>query len=508
MNTNRFSSDVVVVGCGIAGLSAAVSALQAGRTVNILERAPEEDYGGNSRWTGAALRMNSDSEVSDDFEEFFARNATLNLDPNIIAEVSGEYDTWPAYVKSHPFADPGLISQFATQVPPTIAWLKSFGLRFAKQSSYKFTQDTSRVYPDGGGLAIIERLAAEAKSLGAKTFYRTTAIAFLRDNSIRISGVAAVGPHGEWCEFPAISTILASGGFQGNSEMLFQYIGQRARNIRPVARGGYYAKGEGIRMALAAGAAPAGEFGSYHAEPLDPRSRQPDPVVFVYPYGVLLDMKGQRFLDEAPASVSASSDYISRTIADQINGIAFAIFDAQVEEIPRWRTCIRSDIPPVEAPTLSELFEKLGIAVESALATIEAFNAACPKAGEFTPFQLDGLATTGLAIRKSNHARPITKAPFRAFPIISGICFTFGGLKVNSNAQVLDQDAKVIAGLYAAGETVGLYQRAYTGSTSVLRSAVFGRLAGLHAATVNRFAEAPGASWTNRTQNKPSGSGA
>src|SRR5262249_32229128 len=119
MKTNTFGSDVVVVGCGIAGLSAAVSALQAGSTVSILERAVEDDYGGNSRWTGGGLRIDSDSEVSDDFEEFFARNASLNLDPNIVAEVSGEYASWPAYVKSHPFADPELIAHFASQVPPT-----------------------------------------------------------------------------------------------------------------------------------------------------------------------------------------------------------------------------------------------------------------------------------------------------------------------------------------------------------------------------------------------------
>src|SRR3954471_12876377 len=233
MKTNSFGSDVVAVGCGIAGLSAAVSALQAGSTVNILERAAEDDYGGNSRWTGAALRMNSDSEISDDFEEFFARNASLNLDPNIVAEVSREYAGWPDYVKSHPFADPELISHFALHVPSTIAWLKLFGLRFNRQASYKFTQDTTRVYPDGGGLAIIERLAAEAKSLGARTFYRTTATEFLRDTCGRISGVVAVGPSGERCEFAAECTVLASGGFQGNPEMLAQYLGPRARHIRP-----------------------------------------------------------------------------------------------------------------------------------------------------------------------------------------------------------------------------------------------------------------------------------
>ena len=492
MSTSNFRSDVVVIGCGIAGLSAAVSALQAGSVVHLLERAGEDDYGGNSRWTGAALRMNNDSEVSDDFEEFFARNASLNLDPNIVAEVSREYAGWPDYVKSHPFADPELIAHFASNVPPTIQWLKSFGLRFGPQSSYKFTQDTKRIYPDGGGLAIIERLSAEAKSLGGKIFYRTTATNFLRGNSGHIEGVVAVGPAGERCEFTAGGVILASGGFQGNSEMLTHYLGPRARHIRPVARGGYYNKGEGIRMALAAGAAPAGEFGSYHAEPLDPRSRQPDPVVFVYPNGVLLNTKGERFLDEAPGSVSASSDYIARTIADQMDGTAFAIFDAQVEDIPRWRTSVRSEIPPMQAENLPELFARLQIAVKPAMATIETFNAACPNSAAFNPFQLDGLATSGLMITKSNHARQIVKPPFRAYPIISGICFTFGGLKVNTNAQILDQDAKIISGLYAAGETVGLYQRAYTGSTSVLRSAVFGRLAGLHAASVPHSAKASG----------------
>jgi tricarballylate dehydrogenase len=85
-------------------------------------------------------------------------------------------------------------------------------------------------------------------------------------------------------------------------------------------------------------------------------------------------------------------------------------------------------------------------------------------------------------VPKSNWARPIVRAPFRAYPIMPTNCFTFGGLKVNTNAQVLDQDGRVIAGLYAAGETVGIYHQVYTGSTSVLRGAVFGRLAGLHAA--------------------------
>ena len=101
--------DLVIVGCGIAGTSAAVTALQAGLSVTLLERSPEEEFGGNSRWTEAYLRMKNDAEVSDDFEEHFARNAGVNLDPNVLDEVAGEYAHWPPYVKSHPLPETRLV---------------------------------------------------------------------------------------------------------------------------------------------------------------------------------------------------------------------------------------------------------------------------------------------------------------------------------------------------------------------------------------------------------------
>lgn len=236
-------------------------------------------------------------------------------------------------------------------------------------------------------------------------------------------------------------------------------------------------------MALAAGAAPAGDFGSYHAEPVDPRSRQAEAVVFIYPYGILVNRRAERFLDEAPGTADATYDNITRTIADQPDGIAYVIFDAQVEDIPRWRASIRSDQPAYTADTLEGLAALLELPAGALRQTIVGYNAACPAASDsFDPVRTDGLATTGLTPPKTNWARPIVRAPFRAYPIISANCFTFGGLKVNTNAQVLDQDGRVMPGLYAAGETVGIYHQVYTGSTSVLRGAVFGRLAGLHAA--------------------------
>ena len=186
--------DLVIVGCGIAGTSAAVTALQAGLAVTLLERAPEEDFGGNSRWTEAYLRMKNDAEVSDDFEEKFAQNAGANLDPNVLDAVAGEYQHWPPYVKAHALPDPELIEHFAKNVPPTIAWLKSFGLKFAPQAIYLLTQSTTRIAAQGGGLALIERLMQEAKTLGAEVRFRTTAVGLLRDPDGRIAGVQVIDP--------------------------------------------------------------------------------------------------------------------------------------------------------------------------------------------------------------------------------------------------------------------------------------------------------------------------
>ena len=328
---------LVVVGCGIAGLAAAVSAIEGGLPVTLLERAEEVDFGGNTRWTEAFCRMKNDAEIADDFEAAFAANAGWNIDPNVIAEAAGPYAGWPSCVRTHPFPDPELIAAFAANVPPTIAWLKGFGLAFGPQPIYLLTQATARIAARGGGLALIERLMTEARARGARVQFRTTAVDLLRDEAGAMRGVIAIDPAGRRTAIVGCGVVLASGGFEGNAEMLTHYLGPRARHIRPVARGGYYNRGEGIRMALAAGAAPAGEYGSYHAEPVDPRSCRAEAVVFIWPYGVLVNGRGERFVNEASATVDVIYDEVGRRIADQPGGIAWTIFDAKVEEIPRWR---------------------------------------------------------------------------------------------------------------------------------------------------------------------------
>ena len=475
---HEMSFDLVIIGSGIAGLSAAVAAADKGASVVVIERSPEPDFGGNTRWTESYFRMKSETEVSDDFEERLVSNAGFHLDPNIIEAASAPYEQWPPYVKAHGMPDPEIVSTLANMAGPTVTWLKQYGIKFDFLPTYFLTAAAPRLMPVGGGLAMIEALRAYALKKGVTCLYETTARGLSRQGSR--STVTTADSAGQELLLHGKAVVIASGGFQGNPEMLTQYLGQAAKFVRPVAKGGYYNKGEGIRMALAAGAAPAGDFGSYHAEPLDPRSGATEALVMNFTYGILVNKHGKRFLDEAPGLVDVNYDHISRAIGEQPDGICYVIFDQSIHDVPNWKKSIRTDQPVIQGNTLQELAKACSLPAAALIATVAAYNDSCPT-GKFLPFELDGLATTNLEIPKSNWSRPINQGPFMAYPIIPGICFTYGGIKINKDSQVVDNDGRPIPGLYAAGEATGLYHQVYTGATSVMRGAVFGKIAGEHA---------------------------
>lgn len=472
--------DVIVVGSGIAGLSAAVSAAEEGLRTMVCERAEEGDHGGNTRWTEAYMRMKSHDEVSDDFEDHFGENSGGYIDASFIKEAGGGSPS--ALFASLSMLDPEFVAQFAESAGPTIRWLESQNVKFDFLPTAFLTTSAPRLLPVGGGLAMIEALTAKAKELGVEFHFLTSAQSLLTDEQGSICGLSA-RRDGKVINFHGRAVILASGGFEGNAEMLAKYLGPASINLRPVARGGYYNRGEGIRMALDIGAAGNGDFGSYHAEPVDPRSGVAEPAVFTFPYGILVNKAGKRFTDEAPGTVDAHYESVTRRIYEQRDGIAWLILDDKIDDVPNWKRSLRTDIPPITGSTLDELAGKLGIDAVSLSATVAEYNSACTD-GTFKPLEIDGLATKDLSPPKSNWARPIDGSQLMAYPIISSNVFTFGGLKANGDAQVIDCNGHPISGLYAAGETIGIYYRVYTGATSVLRGAVFGRRAAQHAARV------------------------
>lgn len=473
----RMKFDVVVAGCGVAGLSAAVSAAEKGAKAVILERSTREERGGQSRYTEAYLRMKSETEVTDDFETMIAENGSGAIDPELVEEAAAGGSNLG---RALAIADPSLIEAFANAAGPTVAWLKGFGVRFDFLPTQFLTRSQPRLLPVGGGLALVEALAARAEKLGVTFLYETTATALVQDDDGRVLGLRARRRSGGMLEL-AGRLVLATGGFEGSSEMMTRYVGPRSVHLRPICKGGYYNRGEGVEMALAAGAAPCGDFGSYHAEPVDPRSGVAEPSVFIFPYGILVNKEGRRFVDEAPGTVDAWYERITRRIYEQRDGLAWVVLDARHTRIPNYRLGIRTDKPPLTAGSVAELARAIDVPGQALTQTVESYNRACTP-GNYRPLELDGVATQGLEPPKSNWALPIDEAPFHAYPIMSANVFTFGGLKIDTRARVLDRDGEPIPGLYAAGETVGIYYGNYTGATSVLKGMVFGRIAGADAA--------------------------
>ena len=220
-------SDVIVVGCGMGGMAAAAAAFEGGATVTILERAPREERGGQTRYTEAYFRMKSEHEVTDDFESHLAENACGYLDPSLIHLTAEPRENWPGVVKALSFNDPESIATLAGAAGPTIRWLKSFGVKFDFLPTQFLTKSQPRLLPIGGGLALVEALAAFAEKKGAQFVYDTAATELIRDGAGAVTGVRAVGKGGAAREFAGKAVVLACGGFEGNAEMLTRYIGPR-----------------------------------------------------------------------------------------------------------------------------------------------------------------------------------------------------------------------------------------------------------------------------------------
>jgi tricarballylate dehydrogenase len=191
-----------------------------------------------------------------------------------------------------------------------------------------------------------------------------------------------------------------------------------------MSRGGYYNKGEGIQMALDIGAAPCGDFGSCHASPMDPRSNRAGPSMYIYPYGILVNKEGLRFTDEGPGPTDETYEAVTRNIYRQTSGIAWTVLDAKLKDIPHQSVAIRTEHPAIEARRWRNSRTR---SVWSPKCSSRPCGRTTPRvqSGVFDPVKLDGLATRGLHPRKSNWARPIDSPPYKAYPIISSIVFTF-----------------------------------------------------------------------------------
>ena len=282
------------------------------------------------------------------------------------------------------------------------------------------------------------------------------------------------------------AVVLAAGGFEANAEMRTRYLGQDWELAR--VRGTPYNTGDGIRMALDIGAQPWGHWSGCHAVQWDlnapwhgDRKVGDNFQKHSYPLGLMVNLKGERFVDEGADFRNYTYVKFGRTVITQPRRTAFQIFDQKVVHLLREEYRIR-EVTKAEDQTIEGLAKKLEIDVEGLVKTVADFNAAVMQK-DFNPAIKDGKGTKGITPPKSNWALPLDTPPYLGFAVTTGISFTFGGLHITSDAQVIDTELKPMRGLYAAGELVGgLFYHNYPGGSGLMAGGVFGRIAGRSAA--------------------------
>ena len=480
---------VVVVGAGIAGLCAALSAHEAGaERVVVLERAPRAERGGNTRFSNSAIRAVRAS-----------REGMLALVPDLTPEQRercdfGSYsaedylDDFQRVTESR--SDPSLAATVVDNSYPTLRWLSEHGVHFDVNWEWavKLPDGRLRVGLEarGSGAGLSDALFAFAEQRGIQIQYDTRGEALLESDTGMTGVEARVGRRR--VTFEADAVVLAAGGFQANPEWRARYLGPGWDLVK--VRGSRFDTGDGLAMALRVGAAAYGNWSGCHAASWDRDAPDLNELRYNTQFkrddfnlGIMVNAKGERFADEGEDLWGYIYAKMGARIRTQPRQLAWQVYDAKVQSL------LHADyrLPNacrVTSETLDGLAAQMaGVDPEGFLATVAAFNQAIQTDMPFDNRRKDGRRTRGLAIDKSNWAQALDTPPYEAFGVTCGITFTFGGVHVDSRGRVLDVTDAPIPGLYAAGDMVGgLFYGNYPGGAGLASAAVFGRLAGAAAA--------------------------
>jgi tricarballylate dehydrogenase len=484
-------ADVVVIGAGNAALCAALAAAEHKVSVLVLERAPEDEAGGNSRFTAGAFRC-----VYDGVDDLRA------LMPDLTDEEVARSD-FGTYTEEKFFDDMGRVTEYRTdpdlcellvkRSKETLRWMRDKGVRFqpiwGRQAykiggRFKFWGGLT-VEAWGGGPGLVDALSKIARKNGIAVAYGARATSLVADDD-GVKGVR-VKHAGKTTEVRSKCVVLATGGFQANAEMRTRYLGPLWELAK--VRGTRFNTGDGIRMALEIGAMPTGNWSGAHAVGWDRNAPEFGDLAVgdnfqkhSYPWGIMINANGDRFVDEGADFRNYTYAKYGREILMQPGQFAWQVFDCKI--IPMLRDEYRiKQVTKARADTLEELVNKLDdVNATRALETIRAYNKAVMTEVPFDPNVKDGRGTRGLPIPKSNWANTVDQPPFEAYAVTCGVTFTFGGLKIDTGARVIDTDGMPIPGLFAAGELVGgIFYFNYPGGTGLMNGAVFGRIAGASA---------------------------
>lgn len=479
----KMECEVLVIGGGNAGLVATLEAKNAGADVLLIEKSHKAGRGGNSRFSGGIYRFSAPRGTEDYLS--LMEGATLP---------KGEIEVEPFpkdsfYNKvislSEGFADQRFTEIFVESSLETVQWLKSQGVEWEFYPDTLHKKGDKLFGPSGAtsmcakglGEGLVEMLYGIIEKKGVDVLYGTAARKLLVAENGSITGVLAKDADGLF-QIDAKNVILTCGGFQANPQMRRSYLGENWDLVK--LRGTRYNTGDGQKMAIEAGAHTAGHWGGCHASIVSEDSPMVEAASAVserysYNYGILVNREGKRFVDEGEEFIQFTYAKYGKEILRQPGAVAYQIYDAKTISLLRFEY---QNAEHVESDSLEDLADQFDIDVDAFIKTVKEFNEAVEDDTPFFSYKRDGLRTRGLTPDKTNWAQKIDTPPFLGYAVVCGLTMTYGGIKTNEKAQVIDTSGLPIPGLYAVGEiTGGFFYHNYPSGTGLVRGAVMGRIA-------------------------------
>ena len=456
---NNLSYDIIIVGAGIAGWVAGLRAVEQGGQVLIIDKTPGELGSGNSLMTSGSYRAGG----------MDARTAPAELYRQVMKEGT---------------AFPDLAKAWAENCSRSVDWLKALGLEMVDTPTGTIALEPyssislAPVYKKDVGTNILKKLKNEFLKRGGKYAAGVEARRLVVSQE-DMTGLVAQ-KDGQTLSIESKATILATGGFSANKEMLVRYIGKHADQCK--LRGSASETGDGLRMALEVGAKAVNL--NYFYGHLISLKAVTDDRFWPYPRldsfvaeGILVNRSGNRFVDEGRGDVAVTNEVAK---SDDVLGSCL-IFDEKAWDGAKGDP--RAALPRTPAPnpwlmendgflfkasSPSELGKQLGIDGVSIAETLERFNLACESGSLETEM-----------VRRTGKAR-VLKSPYYGLKVMPGITFTMGGALINGRAEVLNLDEKPIRGLYAAGDAIGGLMGGFNGGYTggLTQAVVTGMLAG------------------------------
>ncbi|MCG2595511.1 FAD-dependent tricarballylate dehydrogenase TcuA [Ramlibacter sp. XY19] len=453
--------DVLVIGGGNAALCAALMAREAGASVLLLEASPRDWRGGNSQHTRNLRCMHDEPQ-------------------DVLLESYPEEEFWQDLLKVTGGKTDEKLARLVIRASSTCRpWMQKHGVRFQPSLAGTLHLSRTNAFFMGGGKALVNAYYRSAEKLGVQVRYDAPV------DRLDLEGGRFVAARVRGQRIAAKACVLAAGGFESNRAWLREAWGQNERGEWPadnfLIRGTRFNQGVLLKHMMEQGADTIGDPSQSHCVAIDARAPLYDGGIVTrvdcVSLGVMLNRDGLRFYDEGEDFWPKRYAIWGRLVALQAGQIGFCIIDSQA--VGRFMPPV---FPGVQADSLPQLAQRLGLDVGRFMHTLSDYNAAC-RPGTFDHTVLDDCATVGLVPPKSHWARPIEKPPFFGYALRPGITFTYLGLKTDETAAVrfggVASDNLFVAGEMMAGNVLG---QGYTAGVGMSIGTAFGRIAGEQAA--------------------------